>query len=111
MGPTSVEYQAMPSLHDVAHGGWLCTFIIKQHLDIPSARSWVAPVRATGTVQKRQAVRPVRHVQNHTCRITILQPARLAAVLGQPSSLRPHLIVRAMYACYLPVCRVLKPNT
>ncbi len=54
----------------------------------PPARSWAAPVSATGTVQKRQAVRPVHHVQNHTCRVTLLQPARRAAVLGQPSSLR-----------------------
>ncbi len=23
-----LEYQAMPSLRDVAHVGWLCTFII-----------------------------------------------------------------------------------
>ncbi len=37
-----------------------------------------------------QAVRPVYHVQNHTCWVTLLQPARQAAVLGQPSSLRPH---------------------
>jgi hypothetical protein len=37
---------------------------------------------------KRQAVRPVQYVQNHTCWVTLLQPARRAAVLGQPSSLR-----------------------
>jgi hypothetical protein len=48
------------------------------------------PVRATGTVRKRQPVRPVHHVQNHSWRVTPLQPARLASVLGQPSSLRPH---------------------
>ncbi len=49
-----------------------------------------APVRATGTVRKRQAVRPVHNVQNHTCLVTLLQPARRAAVLGQPSRLRSH---------------------
>jgi hypothetical protein len=59
-------------------------------MEIPSARSWAAPVRATGTVRKRQAVRLVYHVQNHTCGGTLLQTARRAAVLDQPSSLRPH---------------------
>ncbi len=47
------------------------TFTIKKQLEIPSARSWAAPVRATGMVQKRQAVWPVHHVQNHTCRVTM----------------------------------------
>ncbi len=28
--------------------------------------------RATGTVRKRQTVRPVYHVQNHTCRVALL---------------------------------------
>jgi hypothetical protein len=83
-----LEYQAMSSLLDVAHGGWLCTFTIKQQLEIPSAR--IPPVRTTGTVRKRQAVRPVNHTQIHTCRITFLQSARRAAVLDQPSSLRHH---------------------
>jgi hypothetical protein len=35
---------------------------------MPSASSCGAPVRANGTVRKRQAVRPVRHIQNHTWR-------------------------------------------
>ncbi len=67
----------------------------EQQLEIQSARSWAAPVRATGTVQKRQALRPVHHIQSHTCRVTLLQPARRAAVLGQPSSLRPLCFIRA----------------
>jgi hypothetical protein len=54
--------------------------------------NWAAPVKATGTVRKRQAVLPVPHVLNHTCRVTLLQPARRAAVLGQPSSLPRHWI-------------------
>ncbi len=83
-----LEYQAMPSLRDVAHDGWLCTFTMQQQLEIPSARScWAAPVRATGTVRKRQAVWPG---QNDICPVTLLHPARRAAVLGQPSSLWPH---------------------
>jgi hypothetical protein len=39
----------------------------------------------------RQAACTVHHVQNHTLRwVTLLQPAKRAAVLGQPSSLPPH---------------------
>jgi hypothetical protein len=79
-----LEYHAMPSLRDVAHDRWLCTFIMKQQQEIPSARSWAAPVRASETVQ------PVHHVQNESYRVTPFLPARRAAVLGQPSSLRPH---------------------
>ncbi len=33
-----LEYQAMPSLRDIANDGWLCTFIISQQLEIPQAR-------------------------------------------------------------------------
>ncbi len=40
--------------------------------------------------REKAAVRPVHHVQYHTCRVSLLQQARLAAVLGKPSSLRPH---------------------
>jgi hypothetical protein len=47
----------------------------------------------SGTVRKRQAVRPGHHVQSHTCRVTLLQPARRAAVLGQPSSYGPHWLL------------------
>jgi hypothetical protein len=54
------------------------------------AHSWTAPVRATGTIRKRQAVRPFHHAQNHTCLVAFFQPARRAAVSGQPTSLRPH---------------------
>ncbi len=85
-----LENQTMPSLRHVAHDGWLCAFTILQQLEIPSSCSWTALVRETGTVRKRQAERPVHHVQNHTCRPTLLQRARRAAVLGQPSNLRTH---------------------
>jgi hypothetical protein len=54
--------------------------LVQQLLNIPSAAT-----KATGTVRKRQAVRPAHHIQNHTCWVTLLQPARRAAVLGQPS--------------------------
>ncbi len=72
------------------YDGWLCTFTIQQQLDISLAHSWAALFRAAGTVRKRQAVRPVHHIQNHICRVTLLQLARRAAVLDQPSSIRPH---------------------
>ncbi len=58
-----LEYRAMTSLHDIAHDEWLCTFTIKQQLEIPSARCWAAPVRETGTVRKRQTIGPV-HPRN-----------------------------------------------
>ncbi len=67
-----------------------------------SSGSWAAHVRATGTVymEKTGGVRPAYHVQNHTCRITLLKPARRATLLDQPSSLRPH-----WYVCMLlPWC-------
>ncbi len=88
-----LEYQAMSSFRDVAHDGWLWTFIMQQQLEIPSDSSWAAPVRATGTVRKRRALRPVHHVQNHTCAgslSSIYHLARRPALLGRPSSLRPH---------------------
>ncbi len=59
-----------------------------RQLEISLAHSWAASVWATGTVQKGQAVR--HHVQYHTCWVALLQTARRAAVLGQPSSLRLH---------------------
>jgi hypothetical protein len=43
-----LEYHAMHSLRDLAHDGWLCTFTLQQQLEIPSAHSWAAPVRACG---------------------------------------------------------------
>ncbi len=53
-----LHYQAMPSLREVAHDGWF-HLLYNSSLKVPSARSWAAPVRATGKVWKRQAVRPV----------------------------------------------------
>jgi hypothetical protein len=49
----------------------LCAFIVKQHLGIPSACSRAASARGNGTVRKRLSVRPVHHVQNHTCPVTL----------------------------------------
>ncbi len=39
---------------------------------------------------EKAGCKAVNHVQNHTCRLTLLQTARRTAVFGQPSSLRPH---------------------
>jgi hypothetical protein len=49
-----LESQAMPSLRDVAHEGWYMYIYYITAAGIPSARSLAAPVRAIGTVQKRQ---------------------------------------------------------
>jgi hypothetical protein len=56
-----LEYQAMPSLRDVAHDRWLCSTQCVHNITAagtPSSRSWAAPVRTTGTVQKRKADGP-----------------------------------------------------
>ncbi len=57
------------------------------YVKIPSARSWAAPIRAANTVRNRQAVRPVHHVQDHTCRVTLLlvQPSIAFGLIGLSS--------------------------
>ncbi len=86
----------------------VCT--IQHQLKILSASSWEAPISATGTVRKRQAVWPIHHVQNHIYRVPLLQVARRAAMLGQPSSIRPHCAEDRVYgyiiAFWLCVCTV-----
>jgi hypothetical protein len=80
-----LEYQAMPSMRDVAHDGWLYTFTIKHQLQIPSAHSWAAPVRATSTGRKSQAALPVHPSITHKiCRVTLLQPARRPPCWASP---------------------------
>jgi hypothetical protein len=87
-----LEYQAMPSLRDVDYDGWFCTFTIQQELEISLAHNWAALVRATRySTENAGGIRPVHHIQNHICRVTLLQLARRASVLDQPSSVRrPH---------------------
>ncbi len=82
-----LDYRAMPSLRDVAHYGWLC---IAAGYSISTPLGSFCQGNRYGTGPEQVAVRPVHHVQNHTCLVTLLQPARLAAVLSQPSSLRLH---------------------
>jgi hypothetical protein len=75
----------------------LCTYTVvleqqQQLLELPDARSWAAP-------DPGQALWSVRAGDMDTGQsityktfwwVTLLQPARWAAVLGQPSSLLPH---------------------
>ncbi len=85
-----LEYQVMPSLRDVAHDKWLLTLLYNSNWKFHQLTAGqLLPGHRYGS-EKRQAVRPVHHVQNNTCRVTLLQPGRQASVLGQPSSLRPH---------------------
>jgi hypothetical protein len=75
------EYQAMPSLPDVAHDGVLCTF---SNRSPPERGKWCGPsVQASWTVH---------HIQNHTL-LGHSPPASQSAVLGQPSSIFFGLIV------------------
>ncbi len=50
--------------------------------------SFLGKQYSTGKVGS--TARPSHHVHNGTCRVTLLQPARRASLLGQPSNLRPH---------------------
>ena len=78
-----LEYQAMPSLRHVARDGVLST---------SSNRS--APDRgASGSVLQGRWHGPSITYKKHTSRVTLLQPARRAAVLGQPSTIRPHSLL------------------
>jgi hypothetical protein len=47
----------------LSSNGWLCTFTVLQQLEIPSARSWVAPVRKIGTVRQGRRYGPSITVQ------------------------------------------------
>jgi hypothetical protein len=97
---------------------WLCTLQYNSscRLHHHAAGHWAAPVKATGTVRKRQAVRPVHHVQ--MLGLSLLQPARQAAVLDQPSmplaSLVPAFILNYLGAferAEQKVCMVLQYST
>jgi hypothetical protein len=75
---------------DICNDGWLCTFTIKQQLELPSARSWAAADRAAGTVRQGGRHGPsIAYKITPCCWVTLLQPVRRAAVLDLPSSLRP----------------------
>ncbi len=67
-----LEYQAMPSLRDIAHDSVLCTFNNRSALD---RDKWCGPWRAGGMD------RPLR-IKSHPAGSLFY---RQAAVLGQPS--------------------------
>ncbi len=74
-----LEYQAMPSLYGIAHDDVFCVHLVIYH---PQTGTSGEVVRAGGMD------RP-----SHTKSLLLGDsppPARRAAVLGQPSSLRPH---------------------
>jgi hypothetical protein len=76
---------------------------LQQQLEIPSARSWAAPIRATGTVWNRRGYDP-----SIKYKITLLQPARRAAMLGQTSSFRTHREQATRLHFYIFICTVLR---
>jgi hypothetical protein len=76
-----LEYQAMPFLDYVAHGGVLCTFINRS-----------APGRVSGVVRQGRRHGPSITYKITSCWVNLLQPAMRAAVLDQPSRLRTHCI-------------------
>ncbi len=61
----------------------------QQQLDLSEPRSWAAPDKVQRYGASGQAAWTVLHVKITPCWVILLQPARRAAVLGQPSSLRP----------------------
>ncbi len=65
-----LEYQAMPSWRGVAYDGVLCIF-------------------SNGSAQDRYGLSIRYKITPCLVMVTLRQPARLAAVLDQPSSLRP----------------------
>ncbi len=83
-----LEFCFMPSLRDIARDGVLCTFGIQEHqqqqLALPEAHSWAAPDQG-----KRYST---VHQVKAACMdwVTLLQPARRAAMLDRPSRLRHH---------------------
>jgi hypothetical protein len=84
-----LEYQAMPSMRDVAHDGWLCTFLYNSSSKFHQLSAW-QPLSGQPVRYEKTGGTVCPSCTNHTCRGTLLQPARRAAVLYQPSSLRPH---------------------
>ncbi len=59
-----LEYQAIPSLRDVAHDGWLCTFTKYQQLknQLGSPSYWCVTEKAGGTARP---TRTQSHLPGH----------------------------------------------
>jgi hypothetical protein len=75
----ALECQAKPSLCDVDHDR------VRVHLIIDQPQTW-----ASGVVRQGKRHGPSFTHKIKPCWVTLLQSARRAAVLGRPSSLRPH---------------------
>jgi hypothetical protein len=86
----------MPFLRDVAHDGVSCTF---------SNRS--SPDRGKqGVVRQGRRHGPSITHKITSCWVPLLRPARRAAVLNQPSSLRPHCFLLSVKKRIILCCRV-----
>jgi hypothetical protein len=72
---------AMTSLRDVAKDGF-CVHLVIDHRP-----------RANGVVRQGRRNGPSFTYKITPCWVTLLQPVRRAAMLGQPSSLRPHCML------------------
>jgi hypothetical protein len=59
-----LEYQAMPSLRDVAHYEWLCTFTAAAGNSISSQLG--SSYQGNRYNTEKAAVQPVHEVQNHS---------------------------------------------
>jgi hypothetical protein len=77
-----LEYQAKE-----AHDGWLYSYIYC----ILAAGNSISSQMVNRYGTEKAGGTAVHYIQNHACRDTLLQPARRAAVLGQPSSLWLHI--------------------
>ncbi len=93
---STLEYQTMPSLREITHDGWLCTFIFNSSWKFHQLAAVQLMSGQLVRCGKKQVVWPVHRVQNHTCRVALLQPARRAAELSQLSILRPHWFLPAV---------------
>ncbi len=80
-----LEYKAMPSLRDISYDGWLWPFtgnFISWQLGSSCQGNQYGTEKAGGTARPS-------HTKSYLP-VTLLQPARWAAVLCQPFNLRPH---------------------
>jgi hypothetical protein len=77
-----LEYHAMPFLRDGAHDGVLFSF---SNRSAPGWDKWFGLSDHTTCPMERPSC-----TKSQPCWVTLLQPARLAAVLSQPSSLQSH---------------------
>ncbi len=94
-GMGQLEYQATPSLRDIANSvvyiysnipatacSWVCQELTAKQL---LGRAGVAVHQDSG-----QAAWTVHHLQNYPCWVTLLHPTRRAAVMGQPGLIYEH---------------------